>query len=59
MSDYNNKKKCRKKAANKKARYKKMQQRRADIRQEAREKKEIEHLRWKNRSRITPIRKTT
>ena len=56
MSDYNNKLKCRKKAAKKKARTEKMKNRRAAIRKEAQEKREIEKLQWKNRSRTAPIR---
>jgi hypothetical protein len=35
---------------------KKVQARRADIREEARLKKEVEDMQWEHRERITPIR---
>ena len=56
MSNYNNKLKSRKKSAKKKARTEKMKNRRAAIRKEAKEKRDIEKLQWKNRSRTAPIR---
>ena len=57
MSDYSNSKlKRRKKAAKKKARTEKMRKRRADIREEARLKREIEIIQWENRTKLTPYR---
>ena len=57
MSDYSSSKlKRRKKAAKKKARTEKMRKRRADIREEARLKREVEQIQWENRTKLTPYR---
>jgi len=51
------KRKQKKKQKKKKERDIKMKKRRAAIKEEHREEKAIEKIRWQNRSRITPIRK--
>jgi len=57
MSNYNNKKKNRKKIAKEKARKAKQARRSVSIKAENRQKKTIELIQWKNRSRLRPIRK--
>ena len=44
------------KEAKKKARAEKMRKRRADIREEARLKREVEQIQWENRTKLTPYR---
>ena len=50
------KRKLKKKKTRERLVKKKVQARRADIREEARLKKEVEDIQWENRERITPIR---
>ena len=57
MSNYNNKKKHKKKFAKEKARKAKQARRSRVIKAENRQKKTIELIQWKNRSRLRPIRK--
>ena len=57
MSNYQNKKKYRKKKAKEEARKKKQARRSRAIKAENREKKAIEKIQWQNRSRVTPLRK--
>ena len=51
-----NKRRLKKKRARERLVKKRVQARRADIREEARLKKEVEDIQWELRDRITPIR---
>ena len=55
MSDYNNKRKYKKKRAKELIRKKRQARRSKAIKEENREKKVIEKIQWQNRSRISPI----
>ena len=57
MSNYNNKKKHKKKIAKELIRKKRQARRSVAIKTKNREKKTIERIQWQNRSRITPIKK--
>jgi|TARA_B100000530_G_C15709894_1_gene389510 hypothetical protein len=57
MSNYQNKKKYKKKKAKEEARKKKQARRSLAVKAENRQKKLIEKIQWKNRSRITPTKK--
>ena len=56
MTDYTNKKKYRKKKAKEEARKKKQARRSRAIKQENRDEKILEKIKWQSRNRITPIR---
>ena len=56
MSNYTNKRKYRKKKAKEEARKKKQARRSKAMKSENRQKKTIEKIQWKNRSRIAPVR---
>ena len=57
MSDYNNKKKYKRKKAKERARKAKQAKRSIATKTENRLEKEIEKIKWQNRSRTTPFRK--
>jgi hypothetical protein len=57
MSDYQNKKKYKRKKAKEKARKAKQAKRSIEAKAENRLEKVIEKIKWQNRSRITPFRK--
>jgi Skp family chaperone for outer membrane proteins len=56
MSDYNNKRRYKKKQAKELNRKKRQARRSKATKEENREKKVIEKIQWQNRSRIAPIR---
>lgn len=57
MTNYNNKRKYKKQKAKEKARKAKQARRSKAIKAENRDKKAIEFIQWKNRSRISPYKK--
>jgi hypothetical protein len=57
MSDYQNKKKYKKKKAKDRGRKAKAKTRGDTIKAENRHEKVIDKIRWQNRSRMTPLRK--
>jgi len=57
MSNYQNKKKYKKRKAREKAAKARAKKRGDAIKAENRQEKVIEKIRWQNRSRITPLRK--
>ena len=57
MSDYQNKKKYKRKKAKERAKRVKAKRKSDSVKAENRAEKEIEKIRWQNRSRITPFRK--
>ena len=57
MSDYQNKKKYKMKKAKERAKKVKTKRKSDAVKAENRAEKEIEKIRWQNRSRITPFRK--
>tara|TARA_Y100000034_G_C6560669_1_gene242615 strand:+ start:182 stop:385 length:204 start_codon:yes stop_codon:yes gene_type:complete len=59
MSDYNNKKKYKKKKAKERARKAKQAKRSIATKAENRLEKQIEKIKWENRSRLTPLRKVS
>jgi len=57
MSDYKNKKAYKKAVKKRRARDNKMKRRRANIREEARLKREVEKIQFQNRTKLKPFRK--
>ena len=57
MSDYNNKRKYKKKRAKELIRKNRQARRSEATKAENREKKVIEKIQWQNRSRLSPIKK--